>query len=61
MGRALHRPAWIPAPAFALKLLFGEGADPMLTGQRAVPKRLAAAGFHFRFPQIDAALADALR
>jgi uncharacterized protein (TIGR01777 family) len=61
MGRALHRPAWIPAPAFALKLLFGEGAEPMLTGQRVVPARLEAAGFHFRHPSIDGALADALR
>jgi uncharacterized protein len=61
LGRALHRPSFLPAPAFALKLLFGEGAYPMLTGQRVVPKRLEAAGFQFRHPKIDAALADALR
>jgi uncharacterized protein (TIGR01777 family) len=60
LGRALHRPSWIPAPSFALKLIFGEGAYPMLTGQRVVPKRLEAAGFRFRHPQIDEALADAL-
>ena len=60
LGRALHRPALLPAPAFALKLLFGEGSTPMLTGQRAVPKRLESLGFQFRHPSIDDALAASL-
>ncbi|HEY3495929.1 MAG TPA: TIGR01777 family oxidoreductase [Polyangiaceae bacterium] len=60
IGRALHRPAWLPAPSFALKLLFGEGATPMLTGQRAVPKRLEERGFRFLHPQVDDALAASL-
>jgi uncharacterized protein (TIGR01777 family) len=61
LGRALHRPALVPAPAFALRALFGEGADPILYGRRAVPKRLGELGFRFEFPSVDAALADALR
>jgi uncharacterized protein (TIGR01777 family) len=60
LGRALHRPAWLPAPKFALKLLFGEGSGPILTGQRAVPKRLEAIGFQFRHPGLDETLSDAL-
>jgi uncharacterized protein (TIGR01777 family) len=60
LGRALHRPAWLPAPSFALKLLFGEGSGPILTGQRAVPKRLEALGFQFRHPRLEETLSDAL-
>jgi uncharacterized protein (TIGR01777 family) len=59
-ARALRRPCWLPAPAFALRLVLGEMAEMVLTGQRAVPRRLAAAGFAFRFPAVDAALADLL-
>jgi uncharacterized protein len=60
IARTLHRPSWIPAPAFALRALFGEGATPMLTGQRAVPARLSALGFSFRYPTLAEALAEAL-
>lgn len=60
LGRALHRPAFMPAPSFALRALFGEGAEPILLGRRAVPKRLEALGFRFAFPSVDGALADAL-
>ncbi len=55
-GRALHRPSLIPAPGFAIRMLLGEMADMVLTGQRAVPARAQAAGFHFRYPGIDIAL-----
>jgi uncharacterized protein len=61
LGRVLHRPSLVPAPSFALRALFGEGADPILFGRRAVPKRLEALGFRFSFPSVDGALADALR
>lgn len=37
IATALHRPNWLPAPSFGLKMLFGEGAEPILTGQYAVP------------------------
>lgn len=60
LGHALHRPAWLPAPKFALKLLFGEGSGPILTGQRAVPKRLEEAGFRFAHPKLEETLSDSL-
>ncbi len=57
LARALHRPALIRAPAFALRLALGEMADPLLIGgQRAVPARALAMGFYFRYPEIDRAL-----
>lgn len=56
LGRALHRPAFLPAPAFALKIALGEMADMLLGGQRATPKRLLAAGYAFKHPTVDEAL-----
>jgi hypothetical protein len=59
LGRAMHRPAVMPAPAFALRLLLGEMADALLlSGQNAVPEKAQRAGFAFRYPKIDAALAS---
>jgi uncharacterized protein (TIGR01777 family) len=55
LGRALHRPALLPAPAFALKLVMGELADAALGGQRALPGKPLAHGYHFRYPEIDIA------
>jgi uncharacterized protein (TIGR01777 family) len=60
LGRALHRPAIMPVPPVALKLLYGEMAEIVLGGQRAVPERLLALGYEFRHPDLDAALRDAL-
>jgi uncharacterized protein (TIGR01777 family) len=57
LGRALHRPAFMPAPAFALRLALGEMADALLlSGQRAVPAKAERLGFRFRFTQLDEAL-----
>ena len=58
LGKALNRPAVLPAPALALKLAFGEMSRLLLTGARMVPKRLEDAGFEFRFRELDDALAD---
>jgi uncharacterized protein (TIGR01777 family) len=58
LGRALHRPALLPAPAFALKALFGEMAGMLLGGQRVLPRAAEAAGFRFRHPQLPGALED---
>jgi uncharacterized protein (TIGR01777 family) len=61
LGKALHRPAFMPAPSFALKLIFGEMADEMLTGgQRVVPARATSEGFVFQYPTLAAALEHAL-
>jgi uncharacterized protein len=61
LGRALRRPALLPAPAVGIRLLFGEkGEEVLLAGQRALPARLLDAGFEFSAPTIDVALARAL-
>lgn len=57
LGRAMRRPAFLRAPAFALNLALGEMAGPLLlTGQRAVPARALAMGFAFKYPTLDEAL-----
>ena len=57
VGRALRRPSFVPAPAFALKILLGEMAQPLiLTGQRVIPARALSHGYHFRYPEIDIAM-----
>jgi uncharacterized protein (TIGR01777 family) len=57
LGRVLGRPAILPAPAAALRLLFGEMADTaLLASQRAVPARLLETGYPFRFPALEPAL-----
>jgi uncharacterized protein (TIGR01777 family) len=61
LGTALHRPALVPMPAFALRLLLGEFADAVLTGQRAVPARAEEMGYTFRFRTLGAALQNLLR
>jgi uncharacterized protein (TIGR01777 family) len=58
LGHAMHRPSFMPAPAFALQLLFGEMADALLlSGQRAVPDKAERGGFRFRYRLLDQALA----
>jgi len=55
LGGALRRPALIPTPPFALKLALGEFANYILTGQRVIPARAQALGYHFRYPELDIA------
>jgi uncharacterized protein (TIGR01777 family) len=61
LGRVLHRPAVAPIPGLALRALYGEMAEIVTTGQRAVPARALEAGFGFAFPQLEGALEAALR
>ncbi len=61
LAHTLRRPALLPTPGFVLKLLFGEMADLLLTGQRVMPKRALAAGFTFRYERLADALADILK
>jgi uncharacterized protein len=56
LAKVLGQPAWIAVPAFALKMLYGEGAQVMLDGQQAVPEKLLKSGFSFRYPTIQNAL-----
>lgn len=59
IGRALHRPSFMPAPAFALRLALGEMADAMiLNGQRVLPRVAQQNGFSFRYASVDDALAE---
>ncbi|MEZ4386863.1 MAG: TIGR01777 family oxidoreductase [Candidatus Krumholzibacteriia bacterium] len=60
LGEALGKPARLPAPAWALRLLLGEKARLVLQSQRAVPNRLKAHGFRWEFGELDRALADLL-
>jgi uncharacterized protein (TIGR01777 family) len=58
LGSVLHRPAFMPMPAFALKVGLGELSLLLLGGQRATPVRLLQAGFTFQFTDLRAALDD---
>jgi uncharacterized protein len=55
LGRALKRPALLPVPAVALRVALGEFANYVVTGQRVLPTRAQALGYHFRYPEIDIA------
>lgn len=62
LGRTMHRPSILPAPSFALRLMFGEMADEaLLGGQRALPRRLQSEGFRFAYPSLESALRHSLR
>jgi len=60
LGRALHRPSFMPTPAFALRLMMGEVAEVVTAGQRVLPRRALELGYQFRFANIDEALKDVL-
>ena len=61
LAAAVHRPAIFPVPAFALRLIFGEMSQILLSSQRALPQAAERAGFHFRYPELAPALADVLK
>lgn len=56
LGKALHRPSWLPVPAFTLKLLLGELSDMLTTGQQVEPRTVTQNGFSFTYPTLDSAL-----
>jgi hypothetical protein len=61
LGRALQRPAFLPVPATAVRLFFGEmGSEALLASARVRPARLLECGFKFRFPQLDTAFGHLL-
>jgi hypothetical protein len=61
IGAALHRPSVVPVPAFAVKIAAGELAEYLLRGRNVVPARLRELGFVFKYPDLTAAVAAALR
>lgn len=60
LGRTLHRPCWLPAPAWALRFALRDQATLLIGSRRVVPARALAAGYQIRHPAIDEALADVL-
>jgi len=57
LGRALHRPTFMPPiPRFMLRLMFGEFGNILLTSQRAIPKGAEQAGFKFDYAELEPAL-----
>jgi uncharacterized protein (TIGR01777 family) len=60
LGRVLRRPAFMPAPAFALRLVLGEMADVLLFSQRIIPAKAEALGFRFRYTTLEPALVAAI-
>jgi uncharacterized protein (TIGR01777 family) len=60
LAKAVHRPAFFRVPAIALRLVLGEMADMLLTGQRVVPTAARAAGYVFRHDELASALAASL-
>jgi len=62
LGRVLRRPALLPTPAFALELLIGEMARPLLIEkQRALPNHALELGYQFAYPQLEPALRAVMR
>ena len=57
LGKALRRPAWMPVPKFALKAAAGQLSEYLVNGRHAIPKALTDAGYEFRYPDVDGALA----
>ena len=58
LGTLLNRPAGLPAPAFAVRMAFGEFADVLLFSQKMTPKALLDDGFSFQYPNLKAALKE---
>ena len=61
LGRVLRRPALMPAPAFALRLVLGEMADVLLFSERVIPAKAEALGFRFRYAALEPALVAAMQ
>ncbi len=61
LGKVIRRPSIVQVPGFAMRLVLGEMAGLILTGQRAIPARLAKMGFAFKFVELEIALRDVLR
>lgn len=60
IGKVLHRPHWLPAPSFALKLVLGEMSLLILEGQKVLPEKALEDGFTFTYPHLDKTLQDIL-
>lgn len=60
IAKVLNKPNFLTIPPFALKILYGEGATVILSGQHVIPENLVNSGYVFKFPEIEKALEDLL-
>ena len=60
LGRVLSRPAFLPTPGFALKLVLGGFAVELLSSKKVLPDRIQESGYRFRFPDLEPALREIL-
>jgi NAD dependent epimerase/dehydratase family enzyme len=60
IGLQMRRKSRISVPSGILRWRFGEGADPLLTGQRVLPKVMQQAGYQWKYPDIASALTQAM-
>ncbi len=60
LGKVLGRPSFLPTPGFALRVMLGEGAQIITTGQRVLPRKAIASGYEFKFTELEPALKDLL-
>ncbi|MCC5641435.1 TIGR01777 family oxidoreductase [Nostoc sp. CHAB 5824] len=56
LGKVMHRPSWLPVPAFAIEALLGDGAIVVLEGQQVLPKRTVETGFEYKYPNLQSAI-----
>jgi uncharacterized protein (TIGR01777 family) len=61
LAKIMHRPSFLPAPAFAIKVALGEFADNILRGQRVIPQKIMEDGFTFSHPELETALREILQ
>ena len=61
LAKVIHRPFYLPVPAFLLRLMLGEKSILVLEGQQAEPRNLLRAGYHFQFPDVETALRNLYR
>ncbi len=61
LGQVIHRPSWLPVPAFALEALLGDGAMVVLEGQQVLPKHTLESGFEYQYPNLQPALRQILQ
>jgi NAD dependent epimerase/dehydratase family enzyme len=60
IGLVLHRRSYLRVPEGAVRALFGEGAEPLLTGQRVLPRAAEKLGYQFEYPELVPAVESVL-
>jgi uncharacterized protein (TIGR01777 family) len=60
LGKALHKPSWLPVPEAVIRLAYGESAEIITRGKRVIPAKALESGYHFMYPHLPEALTDLL-